>query len=153
MPLSDLFSDALGATDTDCWDRERTANALTGVAVRLHSAGLSLRETVAILDLLDVDRSHGAVWDWTHRLADYQDDPPRRVAVDETAIQIGTEWRWCYAAIYLDSMPVFDVEVFSRRGIGPAAAFLSRLAERHDLSEAELLVDGFGYRIALSDWG
>ena len=45
--------------------------------VRLHSAGLSLRETVAILDLLDVDRSHGAVWDWTHRLADDQDDPPR----------------------------------------------------------------------------
>ena len=46
-------------------------------AVRLHSAGLSLRETVAILDLLGVDRSHGAVWDWTHRLADSQNDPPR----------------------------------------------------------------------------
>ena len=56
MPLSDLFDETLEAVDTDCWD--------------LHSAGLSLRETVAILDLLDVDRSHGAVWDWTHRLAD-----------------------------------------------------------------------------------
>ena len=111
--------------------------------VRLHSVGLSLRETMAILDLLDVDRSHGAVWDWTHRLADDQDNPPRsaprRVAVDETAIQIGTEWRWCYAAIDLDSMLVLDIEVFSRRGTDPAAAFLSRLAEHHDLSEADLL--------------
>ena len=104
---------------------ESRRRRLRAFAVRLHSAGLSLRETVAILDLLDVDRSHGAVWDWTHRLADDQDDPPRstprRVAVDETAIQIGTEWRWCYAAIDLDSMLVLDIEVFSRRGTDPAA--------------------------------
>ena len=97
MPLSDLFDETLEAVDTDCWDRERTATPVRAFAVRLHSAGLSLRETVAILDLLDVDRSHGAVWDWTHRLADDQDDPPRstprRIAVDEMAIQIGTEWR------------------------------------------------------------
>ena len=99
---------------------------LRAFAVRLRSAGLSLRETVAILDPLGVDRSLEAVQDWTHRLADDQDDPPRsiytpqRVAVDETAIQIGSEWRWCYAAIELDSMLVFDIEAFSRRGTDPA---------------------------------
>ena len=86
---------------------------------------------MAILGLLDVDRSHGAVWDWTHRLADDQDDSPRsaprRVAVDETAIQIGTEW-WCYAAIDLDSMLVLDVEVFSRRGTDPAAFTRAKLS-------------------------
>ena len=60
MPLSDLLGDTLGATDGDCWDREWTATPW----------GLSLRETVAILDLLGVDRSHGAIWEWTHRLAD-----------------------------------------------------------------------------------
>ena len=43
--------------------------------------------------------------------------------------------------------------MFSRRGTDPAAAFLSRLAEHHDLSEAELLVDSFGYRTALSRLG
>ena len=32
-------------------------------------------------------------------------------------------------------------------------AFLSRLAEHHDLSEAEFLVDSFGYRTALSRLG
>ena len=157
MPLNDLLGETFEAEDTDCWDRERTATPVRAFAVRLHSAGLSLRETTAILDLLDVDRSHGAVWNWTHRLADNQDDPPRsaprRVAVDETAIQIGSEWRWCYAAIDLDSMLVLDVEIFSRRGTDPAAAFLSRLNEHHDLSEAELLVDSFGYRTALSRLG
>ena len=77
MPLNDLLDETLEAADTDCWNRERTATPVRAFAVRLHSAGPSLRETVAILDLLDVDRSHGAVWDWTHRLADDQDDPPR----------------------------------------------------------------------------
>lgn len=157
MPLSDLLDESLEAVDTDCWDRERTATPVRVFAVRLHSAGLSLREIVAVLDLLGVDRSHGAIWDWTHRLADNQADPPTakpsRVAVDETAIQIGTEWRWCYAAIDLDSMLVLDIEVFSRHGTDPAAAFLSRLAEHHDLSAAELLVDSFGYRTALSRLG
>ena len=56
MPLSDLLNDALGATDSDCWDRERTATPVRAFAVRLHSAGLSLRETVAILDFLGLDR-------------------------------------------------------------------------------------------------
>ena len=50
-------------------------------------------------------------------------------------------------------MVVLDIEVFSRRGTDLAAAFLSRLAEHHDLSEAELLVDSFGYRTALSRLG
>ena len=77
MPLSDLLGETLETTDSDCWDHERTATPVRAFAVQLHSAGLSLRETVAVLDLLGVDRSHGAVWDWTHRLVDNQDDPPR----------------------------------------------------------------------------
>ena len=107
---------------------------LRAFAVRLRSAGLSLRETVTILDLLGVDRSLGAVWDWTHRLAIGQNDPPRsiytpwRVAVDETAIQIGTEWQWCHAAIDLDSMLVLDIEVFSRRETDPATFTRAKLS-------------------------
>ena len=87
-------------------ETESGRQRLRAFTVRLHSAGLSLRETVAVLDLLDVDHLRGAVWDWTHSLVDNQDDPPRstlrRVTVDKTAIQIGTEWRWCYAAIDLN---------------------------------------------------
>ena len=78
MPLSDLLDEAV---DADCWDRERMATPVRVFTVHLHSAGLSLRETVRILDLLDVDRSHGAVWDWMHRPADDQDDPPRSIVI------------------------------------------------------------------------
>lgn len=39
--------------------------------------------------------------------------------------------------------------MFSRRGTGPAAAFLHRLTENHDISDTEFLVDVAGYLIAL----
>ena len=113
-----------------------------------------MRETTAVLRWLGVERSHGAVWAWTHRLADRQPDPPSaqptRVAVDETAIQVNGEWRWLYAAIDVESKLVLDAQVFGRRGTDPAAAFLHGLGEKHDLSEAEFLVDGYGYLTALS---
>jgi hypothetical protein len=37
--------------------------------------GLSLRGVVAVFEFLGVDRSHGAVWNWTHPLFDTQSDP------------------------------------------------------------------------------
>ncbi len=45
------------------------------------------------------------------------------------------------------------VELFDRHGTDPAAAFLHRLTEQHDLSNAEFFVDQFGYRTALSRLG
>ena len=38
--------------------------------------GLSLREVVAVFEWLDVDRLHGAVWNWTYTLSETQADPP-----------------------------------------------------------------------------
>jgi len=86
--LADLLSDCYDADLEETWENERTANALMGVAVRLHETGCSLRETTTILAELGVERSHGAVWNWVHRLDDSDCDPPeaqpKRVAVDET---------------------------------------------------------------------
>ena len=44
--------------------------------VRLHAAGLTIRETVAILELLGVDHSPSAVGIWVHTLSETQIDPP-----------------------------------------------------------------------------
>ncbi|MDL0130265.1 IS6 family transposase, partial [Halobacterium salinarum] len=94
---------------------------------------------------------------WVHRLADSVPDPPTakpsRVAVDETAVKINGEWSWLYAAIDLDTKLILDVALFGRHGTDPAAAFLSRLAEKHDLSDTTFLVDQFGYRTALTRLG
>ena len=87
MTLADLLKRTLDVDCDEVWKNERTPNTLTGVGVRLHSKGLSVREVAAVLELLGVDRSHGAVWNWTHDFADAQADPPTaqplRVAVDE----------------------------------------------------------------------
>ena len=75
---------------------------------------------------------------------------PKRVAVDETAVKINGEWSWLYAAIDLEMKLILDVALFGRHGTDLAAAFLSGLAEKHDLSDAVFLVYQFGYRTTLS---
>ena len=152
--LADLLEQNLETDLEEAWEDERTATPVRAFAVRLHETGCSLRETTAVLSVLGVERSHGAVWRWVHRLADSGCDPPSaqptRVAVDETAVKINGEWSWVYAAIDTETKLLLDVAVFGRRGTNPAAAFLHRLTEKHDLSDATFLVDGFGYLTALS---
>ena len=154
MQLADLLRERLDGEYDEVWENERTATPVRVFAVRLHSMGLSLREVVAVLDWLGVDRSHGAVWNWTHKLSATQSDPPTaepsRVAVDEKQIEVDGEKKWLYAAIDTESKLLLEVDVYSRRGTDPAAAFLHRLTEKHDVEETEFLVDGMGYLTALA---
>ena len=89
--LADLLNENLDDELEECWERERTATPVRAFAVRLHATGCSLRETAAILGALGVDRSHQAIFQWVHRIADSGCDPPeaqpKRVAVDETAVK------------------------------------------------------------------
>ena len=154
MAAQELFTVSLEANPLECWDDESTASALRALAVRLHSTGISLRETAAALEQFGVTRSHQAVWQWVHRTAETAPDPPTakpsRVAVDETAVKIGTEQYWLYAAIDVETKLLLGAVVSERRGTDPAAEFLGRLAEKHDFSETTFLVDGMGYLTALA---
>ncbi|PSQ63658.1 MAG: IS6 family transposase [Halobacteriales archaeon SW_8_66_22] len=154
MTLADLLRETLDVEYDEIWENERTPTPVRVFGVRLHSMGLSLREVVAVLDLLGVDRSHGAVWGWTHDLAEAQSDPPTaapsRVAVDEKQIEVDGEEKWLYAAIDTESKLLLEIDVYSRCGTDPAAAFLHRLTEKHDVSDAEFLVDAAGYLTALA---
>ena len=154
MTLADLLRETLDVDCEEVWENERIPTPVRVFGVRLHSMGLSYREVEAVLELLSVDISHGAVWNWTHDLADAQADPPTaepsRVAVDEKQIEVDGEAKWLYAAIDIESKLLLDIDVYSRRGIGPAAAFLHRLTEQHDVSDAEFLVDAGGYLTALA---
>ena len=154
MAPQKLLSEIIEPNSIECWAEKSTASALRALAVRLHATGLSLWETAAVLECFGVSRSHQAIWQWVHRHADSGPDPPSaqptRVAVDETAVQVGTEWYWLYAAIDLDSKLLLGVHLSQRRGTTPAAAFLVDLKAHHDLSDAYFLVDGFGYLTALA---
>ena len=157
MLSPELLRESLDTANLECWERERTATPVRALAVRLHATGCSLRETQAILRLFGVQRSHQAIFQWVHRVADSVPDPPeaqpKRVAVDETAVKINGELSWLYAAIDLDTKLILGVDLFGTHGTDPAAAFLHRLSEKHDLSEAVFLVDGFGYQTALARLG
>ena len=61
MRLGDLLRETLNVDCDEVWENERTPNTLTGVGVRLHSMGLSVREVAAVLELLGVDRSEERV--------------------------------------------------------------------------------------------
>ncbi len=132
MQLADLLKETLDVESLEAWENERTPTPIRVFGVRLHSMGLSVRETTAVLEWLGVERSHGAVWSWTHRLADRQPDPPSatptRVAVDETAIRVDGELCWLYAAIDIESKLLLDVELFSRRGTDPASFTRAQLS-------------------------
>ena len=153
MTLADLLKETLDVDCDEVWENERTPTPVRVFGVRLHSMGLSVREVASVLELLGVDRSHGAVWNWTHDLAESQADPPTaqpsRVAVDEKQIEVDDEEKWLYAAIDTESKLLLEIDVYSRRGTDPAAAFLHRLTEKHDVSDAEFLVDAGGYLTAL----
>ncbi|WP_114578994.1 IS6 family transposase [Saliphagus sp. LR7] len=154
MTLGDLLREHLDLDCDEVWENERTPTPVRVFGVRLHSMGLSVREVVAVLELLGVDRSHGAIWSWTHTLSDAQSDPPTaapsRVAVGEKQIEVDGDKKWLYAAIDTESKLLLEIDVFSRRGIGPAAAFLHRLDEKHEIDETEFLVDAGGYLTALA---
>ncbi len=58
-----------------------------------------------------------------------------------------------YAAADRDSLYLLDIAAFNCHGTDPAAALLHGLTENDDVSETEFLIDGYGYRTALSRAG
>lgn len=71
----------------------------------------------------------------------------------ETAVKINAELSWVYAAISFNPELLFDIALFGRHSTDTATIFLRQLCEKNDLSDAEFLVDQFGYRTILSQLG
>jgi transposase-like protein len=69
---------------------------------------------------------------------------PSRVAVYETAVKLGTDQQWLYVAFDVETKLLLGMFVSERRGMDPAVDFLNQ-AEKHDLSETTLHIDGMGY--------
>ena len=86
MQLVDLLKEILDMNCDGVWENKRTPTPVRVFGVRLHSMGLSVRKVVAVFELLGIDRWHGAIWRWTHRLAETQSDPAMAAAV-QTPLQ------------------------------------------------------------------
>ena len=93
MPKITRLSGSSDWIELDFVERERTPESAMKLGIQMHLAGLSLSNTISILDELGVQRSRKAVHDWVHK-ADLQPTSgkaPNQVAVDETVIRINDQ--------------------------------------------------------------
>ncbi len=82
-------------------EREATPEFLMKLSIQLHLSGLSLSNTVRVLEIFGVQRARSTVHNWVHK-ANLQPESgknPDHVAVDETVIQLNDEQYWPYAAV------------------------------------------------------
>ena len=143
MAEFDRLSEDTDWIDLSFVERERTPREIIEKSIRYHLAGLSLSNTVVLLDDLGVDRSRVAVHNWVQK-ADLQPaggQDPDRVAVDQKAIRINDQQYWLYAAVDPETNRILHSRLFPTYTIPIAREFLTELAEKHDVADAVFLVD------------
>ncbi|SFQ20912.1 DDE domain-containing protein [Halolamina pelagica] len=133
----------LGGSDCfelDFLEREATPESAMKLGIRLHLAGLSLSDTISILDRLGVERCRTTVHNWVQK-ADLQPldgANPDHVAVDETVIQLNDERFWLYAAVDSDTNRLLHVKLSPTRN--QAITETSVFAQRCETAELHTAV-------------
>ena len=125
-------------------EREATPEFLMKLSIQLHLSGLSLSNTVRVLEVFGVQRARSTVHNWVHK-ADLQPESgknPDHVAVDETVIQLNDEQYWLYAAVDPETNKLLHTTLETTRNTTIAQQFLTEVGEKHDVSEAAFLIDG-----------
>jgi putative transposase len=101
MPETARLNGCLNEIELGFVEREATPIQFMKLGIQLHLQGLSLSNTVSVLDKFGVDRTRSTVHNWVHK-ADLQPEDgrnPDHVAVDETVIRLNDEQYWLYAAV------------------------------------------------------
>ncbi len=114
------------------------------LSIHLHAAGLSLSDTVSVLEQFGVERCRSTVHNWVQK-ADLQPTDgksPNHVAVDETVIQLNDQRYWLYAAADPETNEFLHVKLYPTRTIVVTKQFLTELQEKHRVDDAVFLVDG-----------
>jgi len=125
-------------------EREATPTFLMKLSIQLYLSGLSLSNTVRVLEIFGGNRARSAMHNWIHK-ADLQSTSgknPDHVAVDETVIQLNDEQYWLYAAVDTETNKLRHTTLEPTRNTMIAQTFLAEVSEKHDVSDAVFLVDG-----------
>ncbi len=144
MPENDRLNGCLDEIELGFVEREATPRLLMKLGIQLHLAGLSLSNTVSILEIFGVSRARSTVHNWVHKseLQPESDQNPDHVAVDETVIRLNNEQYWLYAAVDPETNKLLHTKLEPTRTNVFAHAFFADLREKHDVDEAVFLVDG-----------
>jgi putative transposase len=129
---------------TVCGARSDTAGMLMKLGIQLHLAGLSLSNTVSILEVFGVQRAHSTVHNRVHKVDLQPEDgrDPDHVAVDETVIRLNDEHYWLYAAVDPETNELLRTKLEPTRTNVLAHAFFAELREKPTVEHAVFLVDG-----------
>ena len=93
MPENTRLSGSIDQIELGFVEREATPRLLMKLGIQLHLTGLSLSNTVSILEIFGVKRARSTVHNWVYK-ADLQPQDGQRsdhVAVDETVIRLNDE--------------------------------------------------------------
>jgi len=144
MPEFNRLTGDTGWIELDFVEREATPEPLMKLSIHLHAAGLSLADTVSVLETFGVERCRSTVHNWVQK-ADLQPSDgknPNHVAVDETVIQLNNQRYWLYAAVDPETNDFLHLKLYPTRTIVLTKQFLTELREKHRVSDAMFLVDG-----------
>ncbi|MDY6765218.1 MAG: IS6 family transposase [Halobacteria archaeon] len=132
-----------GWIDLDFVEREETPKEVMEMGIHLHLAGLSLSNTVEVLESMGVDRCRATVHNWVHK-ADLEPSggvEPDYVAVDETVIQLNDERYWLYVAVDPTTNYVLHARLYPTRNSYLTKRFLKELEQKHDIENSTFLID------------
>jgi putative transposase len=144
MPENDRLNGCLDEIELGFVEREATPQFLMKLGIQLHLAGLSLSNTVSILEIFGVKRARSTVHNWVHK-ADLQPEPnqnPDHVAVDETVIRLNGEQYWLYAAVDPETNELLHTRLEPTTNSVLAHTFFVELREKHDVDDVMFLIDG-----------
>jgi len=144
MPENTRLSGSIDQIDLEFVEREATPRLLMKLGIQLHLSGLSLSNTVSILEIFGVKRARSTVHNWVHK-ADLQPESgrsPDHVAVDETVIRLNDENYWLYAAVDPETNELLHTKLEPTTNKVIAHAFFTELREKHDVKNAVFLIDG-----------
>jgi len=113
MPENARLTGEIGQIDLDFVEREATPRLLMKLSIQLHLAGLSISNTISILEVFGVERVRSTVHNWDQK-ADQQPESGRRpdhVAVGETVIRLNDVQYWLYAAVGSETKELLHTEL------------------------------------------
>ena len=144
MPENDRLGGCLNEIELGFVEREATPKLLMKLGIQLHLTGLSLSNTVSILEMFGVSRARSTVHNWIHKaeLRPEAGRSPDHVTVNETVIRLNDEQYWLYAAVDPDTNELLHKALEPTTNKGIAHAFFAELREKHDVDDAVFLIDG-----------
>ncbi|GGL65107.1 IS6 family transposase [Halocalculus aciditolerans] len=129
--------------ELDFLERAAAPESAMKLGIRLHLAGLSLSDTVSILDRSGIERRRTTVHNWVQKagLQPLNGASPDHVAVDETVIQLDDERFWLYTAVDPATNRLLHVKLAPTRNQAITEMFLAELRDKHLVDDAVSLVD------------